>query len=207
MMNNPILCLVTNGNRTSGRDLGFIVNEAILGGVNMIQFRDKDATEPEKLKMARKLRELAKGRAAFIVNGDVRLAKEIGADGIHFPERQIFDDPIDNLKENFLIGKSVHSFESAAKASSEGMNYLMIGTIFPSASHPNGPVSGTGIIEESHKNIPIPIIGIGGITEANCLQVMKAGAAGIAVIGAISEADSPKRAAHDILEALESSKV
>ncbi len=205
--NNPILCLVTNRNRTSKRDLGFIVNDAISGGVNMVQFRDREIKGPEKLEMAISLRDLTKDKAMFMVNGDVDLAKEVSADGIHFPEDQNLDANYQNLKKKFIIGRSVHSFESAAKAASEGMDYLTVGTIFPSNSHPNGETSGTEIIEEISNKLSIPLIGIGGISEENCLQVMEAGAAGVAVIGAISEAVSPKLAAHDIFTVLKSSKV
>ena len=205
--NNPILCLVTNRNRTSKRDLGFIVNDAISGGVNMVQFRDREMKGPKKLEMAISLKDLTKDKAMFMVNGDVDLAKEVAADGIHFPEGQNSDANYQNLKKKFIIGRSVHSFESAVKAASEGMDYLTVGTIFPSNSHPNGETSGTEIIEEISNKLSIPLIGIGGIGEENCLQVMEAGAAGVAVIGAISEAVSPKLAAHDIFTVLKSSKV
>ena len=205
--NNPILCLVTNRNRTSKRDLGFIVNDAISGGVNMVQFRDREMKGPKKLEMAISLKDLTKDKAMFMVNGDVDLAKEVAADGIHFPESQNSDANYQNLKKKFIIGRSVHSFESAVKAASEGMDYLTVGTIFPSNSHPNGETSGTEIIEEISNKLSIPLIGIGGISEGNCLQVMEAGAAGVAVIGAISEAASPKLAAHDIFKVLKSSKV
>ena len=205
--NNPILCLVTNRNRTSKRDLGFIVNDAISGGVNMVQFRDREMKGPKKLEMAISLKDLTKDKAMFMVNGDVDLAKEVAADGIHFPEGQNSDANYQNLKKKFIIGRSVHSFESAVKAASEGMDYLTVGTIFPSNSHPNGETSGTEIIEEISNKLSIPLIGIGGISEGNCLQVMEAGAAGVAVIGAISEAASPKLAAHNIFKVLKSSKV
>ena len=205
--NNPILCLVTNRNRTSKRDLGFIVNDAISGGVNMVQFRDREMKGPKKLEMAISLKDLTKDKAMFMVNGDVDLAKEVAADGIHFPEGQNSDANYQNLKKKFIIGRSVHSFESAVKAASEGMDYLTVGTIFPSNSHPNGETSGTEIIEEISNKLSIPLIGIGGISEGNCLQVMEAGAAGVAVIGAISEAASPQLAAHDIFKVLKSSKV
>ena len=205
--NNPILCLVTNRNRTSKRDLGFIVDDAISGGVNMVQLRDKDMEGPEKLKVAISLRDLTKDKAMLMVNGDVDLAKEVAADGIHFPEDHNLDSNCQNLKNNFIIGRSVHSFEAAVEAASEGMDYLTVGTIFPSHSHPNGETSGTEIIKEISNKLSIPLIGIGGIGEENCLQVMEAGAAGVAVIGAISEAVSPKLAAHDIFTVLKSSKV
>ena len=84
--NSPILCLVTNRNRTSRRDLGTIVSDAISGGVNMIQFRDKDMEGPEKLEMAINLRGLTRDKAIFVVNGDVDLAKQVGADVFIFPK-------------------------------------------------------------------------------------------------------------------------
>ena len=95
-----------------------MVRQAVEGGVNMIQFRDTDMHGTERLHAAVKLREITESKALFIVNGDIDLAKKARADGIHFPEKHVFDADTEKLKENFILGKSVHSLEMAIKASS-----------------------------------------------------------------------------------------
>ena len=82
---SPLLCLVTDRNRTSCRPLESVVGQAVEGGANMIQFRDRDMEDADRLHAAAKLREITENKALFIVNGDVDLAKKVGADGIHFP--------------------------------------------------------------------------------------------------------------------------
>ena len=165
---SPLLCLVTDRNRTSCRALESVVAEAVEGGANMIQFRDRDMQEADRLHVAVKLREITENKALFIVNGDVDLAKKVRADGIHFPEKHVFDADSEKLKKSFILGKSVHSLEMATKAASEGIDYLIVGTLFPSKSHPQGRSSGTKIIEDISRKVSVPLIGIGGISSQNC---------------------------------------
>ena len=195
-----LLCLVTDRNRTSGRALESVVAQAVEGGANMIQFRDRDMEDADRLHAAGKLREITENKALFIVNGDVDLAKKIGADGIHFPEKHIFDADTQKLKEDFILGQSVHSLEMATKAELLNIDYLIVGTLFPSKSHPQGRVSGTKIIEDISGKLSVPLIGIGGISSQNCRKVIDSGASGVAVIGAISEADDPRLESQIILE-------
>ena len=195
-----LLCLVTDRNRTSCRPLESVVGQAVEGGANMIQFRDRDMEDVDRLHAAAKLREITENKALFIVNGDVDLAKKIGADGIHFPEKHIFDADTQKLKEDFILGQSVHSLEMAIKAELLYIDYLIVGTLFPSKSHPHGRVNGTKIIEDISGKLSVPLIGIGGISSQNCRKVIDSGASGVAVIGAISEAVDPRLESQIILE-------
>ena len=197
---SPLLCLVTDRNRTSCRPLESVVGQAVEGGANMIQFRDRDMEDVDRLHAAAKLREITENKALFIVNGDVALAKKIGADGIHFPEKHIFDADTQKLKEDFILGQSVHSLEMATKAELLYIDYLIVGTLFPSKSHPHGRVNGTKIIEDISGKLSVPLIGIGGISSQNCRKVIDSGASGVAVIGAISEAVDPRLESQIILE-------
>ena len=197
---SPLLCLVTDRNRTSSRGLEFVVGQAMEGGANMIQFRDRDMEDADRLHAAAKLREITENKALFIVNGDVDLAKKVGADGIHFPEKHIFDADTQKLKEDFILGQSVHSLEMATKAELLYIDYLIVGTLFPSKSHPHGRVNGTKIIEDISGKLSVPLIGIGGISSQNCRKVIDSGASGVAVIGAISEAVDPRLESQIILE-------
>jgi thiamine-phosphate diphosphorylase len=101
-----------------------------------------------------------------------------------------------------IVGRSVHSADAARSAAAEGAEYVIIGTIYKSASHPEGKPVGTGIISEVTKDSSFPVLAIGGITAENCADVIKAGAAGIAVVSAITKADDPKAAAEALNKAL-----
>lgn len=87
----------------------------------------------------------------------------------------------------------------ARRAEASGASYLIMGTVFPSASHPGGGTIGAKTITAATKEVKIPVIGIGGITSQNASEVIKAGAAGVAVIGAIIGADNPFKAAQDLV--------
>jgi thiamine-phosphate pyrophosphorylase len=94
-----------------------------------------------------------------------------------------------------LIGRSVHDLAAARRAEAEGVDYLLLGTIYPSRSHPGGRTGGPVLVSAVCGAVDRPVIAIGGITAENAGEVMRAGAAGVAVISAILGADDPEAAA------------
>ena len=112
---------------------------------------------------------------------------------------------IDHLPENApgrAVGRSVHSIDAALRAEAEGCEYVVAGSVFPTTSHPDGPVGGVTLIEEIAKHVHIPVIAIGGINATNARQCIDAGARGVAVISAIFDADDPRQAAQDLWKAI-----
>ena len=102
-----------------------------------------------------------------------------------------------------LIGRSVHSVEEAVVAESDGANYLILGTIYDTASHPGRPPSGPGLIEAVKARVRTHVYAIGGINASNAGEVMRAGADGVAVIRSILGAPDPGIAAREIAEIVE----
>ena len=96
----------------------------------------------------------------------------------------------------------MHSVEGANAARAAGVDYVVLGTIFASASHPGGQWHGTEIISEVCAETRLPVIGIGGITVENAAEVMKAGATGVAVVRSILGAADPRVAAGELREVL-----
>jgi thiamine-phosphate pyrophosphorylase len=92
--------------------------------------------------------------------------------------------------------------DSAAHAASQDIDYLVIGTIFPSESHPGGATGGTALIKNVTGAVSTPVIGIGGITASNAAAVVAAGACGVAVIGAIIGQRDPASAARRLADAI-----
>ncbi|HEX9016143.1 MAG TPA: thiamine phosphate synthase, partial [Chloroflexota bacterium] len=106
------------------------------------------------------------------------------------------------MRNAALLGSSVHSVEEAVSAERDGADYLLLGTIFDSRSHPGVPGAGPGLVAEVARAVRIPVLAIGGITSSNARSVMEAGAAGVAVITAIQSAPDLAGATRALLEAI-----
>ncbi|MYA61268.1 MAG: thiamine phosphate synthase [Dehalococcoidia bacterium] len=199
----PCLCLVTDRGRTASDDIVNTARGAVAGGVGMVQLRDKDCPAAEMLSLARELRSVTEGRALLIVNDRVDIALLSGADGVQLGENGLDAASARRLVgSEMLIGRSVHSVEGAVKAESSGADFLVLGTIFETASHPGADTGGLKLVRDVTDRIGIPVIGIGGISKSNVAGLVESGAAGAAVITAVSMAADPKAASLNILEAM-----
>ncbi len=199
----PCLCLVTDRARAASGDLVDTARAAVEGGVGMIQLREKDLPASELLSLARELRSVTEGRALLVVNDRVDVALLSGADGVQLGEKGLDAASARRLVgPDMLIGRSVHSVEGAAEAEAEGADFLVLGTIFETASHPGAETGGLGLVRDGTGQVGIPVIGIGGISESNAGGLVEAGAAGAAVITAISMARDPRAAALGLSEAM-----
>ncbi len=199
----PCLCLVTDRGRSAAGDVADTVSAAVDAGVGMVQLREKGCPAGQLLSLARRLRSVTAGRALLIVNDRVDVAMLSGADGVQLGEKALDVRSARSLAgRNMLIGRSVHSVEGAVEAVSSGADFLVLGTIFETASHPGADTGGLEIVRRVTARVGIPTIGIGGISESNIGGLMRAGAAGAAVITAISMATDPKAAAAALSSAM-----
>ena len=162
----------------------------------MIQLRRKDAPAGELLELARELRAATRGRALLTINDRADVAALSDADGVHLGENSLgVADARRLLGEGALIGRSVHDAAGAVRAQREGADYLILGTIFPTPSHPGAAGAGLSLVEEAARAASIPILGIGGIGEGNVAGVIRAGASGAAAISAVFAVPNPRDAA------------
>jgi len=191
------------------QDCGFSVEEtlriseeALRGGASSLQLRDKGSrlSDEERFELAKALQRLCKQYdALYFVNDDVDLAIRLQADGIHVGQDDMaLSEVRAAVGENMYIGISAGNVEEAMAAKAGGADCLGVGAMFATASkadagEPIGP-AGLRAIREA-VGIDLPIVGIGGITLANAPEIMSAGADGVAVISAISRAESPREAA------------
>jgi thiamine-phosphate pyrophosphorylase len=184
-----------------------VLREAIKGGITIFQFREKGEgalTGVEKYQLARELQQMCKeAEIPFIVNDDIELALQLDADGVHIGQG---DEPVKVVRERIgkrVLGVSVHTVEEAEKAMKDGADYFGTGPIFPTETKKDTkPSQGTRLIELLRsKGVTHPIVGIGGIAIENAHSVIAAGADGVAVITAISQAASPDEAAAKLLKA------
>ena len=199
----PTLVLVTDAARLHGRDLAQVVRQAVEGGVTAVQLRDKTASHEQLLEDGACVRDAIAGRAMFFVNGDVDAALALAADGVHLPERgPNVADVRARVGDAMLISRAVHSVASALRAEREGADIVQLGTVFETASKPGAAPIGLDGLRAACGAVGVPVIAIGGITPDNAAAVLRAGAAGVAVIGAIFDADDPRRAAAGLRAAL-----
>ena len=194
------LYVITESSISKGRSNEFAVKEAIKGGAEIIQLRekqwDKNKIKEEAIKLLKLCR---KNNALFIVNDYVAVALEIGADGVHLGQS---DMPISEARklcgDKLVIGLSTHSVEQAVKADKEDVDYITIGPIFKTRA--KDYTVGVAIIQDILKKIKKPLIAIGGINKNNIDSVLEQGIKSVAVISAVVSADDVKEAAEELVE-------
>lgn len=199
----PALVLVTNRHLCQRSSLVEATTKALQGGVNVIQLREKDLSAGPLYALAKELRRVSSGRARLLINDRIDVALACGADGVHLGEESL---PLEVARsvcgERLIIGRSVHSLEGAVKAIESGADYLILGTIFPSHSHPEGPIAGVELLRRVRPLTDLPLIAIGGITPERVKECIEAGADGVAVISAILSSEDPLRSASALRLAL-----
>lgn len=192
--------LVTDGRR-SRLPLLELVPAAVAGGVDAVYLRDVALPLPELAALVQGVRDRVGNGVAIQVNGGPAVARAAKT-GLHLRER---DSEIaaarSQLPPTTLLGRSVHTVESAR--GSTGADYVLAGHVYPSASKPGLPPLGLVGFAAIASAAPCPALAIGGITPERVAEVVRAGASGVAVIGAITEADDPQAAAASLRAALD----
>jgi thiamine-phosphate pyrophosphorylase len=203
-MPRPALVLVTDAGRLRGRVLEDVVRDAAEGGANVVQLRTPDLSHEERVELGTRLLGAIDGRALLFVNGDIDAAFILGAHGMHLPEGgATIADARAQLGVAMLISRAVHSVEAAVLAERDGADIVQLGTVFETASKPGREPIGLEGVRAVCGAVRVPVIGIGGITPANAGDVVRAGAAGVAVIGAIFDADDARAAAAELRRAID----
>lgn len=203
------LYLVMGSTNCRGNDPLTVLDEALKGGVSLFQYREKGTAAKsgqEKIVLGHKLMSRCHSYGVpFVVNDDVELALTLEADGLHIGQE---DGSITKTRERFagkILGVSVHNVKEAEEAEKCGADYLGVGPMyFTSTKNDLHEVKGPDIIKEIRAaGITLPIVGIGGIDKERAASVVEAGADGVAVISAISQASYPTAAARELLCAVE----
>ncbi|CAL5875202.1 uncharacterized protein PFLUO_LOCUS9506 [Penicillium psychrofluorescens] len=192
------------------RDLGTVVEEALKGGVTVVQYRDKTSDTGVQVETARKLHSITqKYGVPLLINDRVDVAVAIGAEGVHLGQDDMnIKDAKKLLPPNAIIGISTSSIEEAKKAVADGADYLGVGTMFATPTKTNTKsmigTAGTQAILNAISDSPsVGTVSIGGINHTNVQRVMyqshspKKGLDGVAIVSAIMAADDPKAAAEE----------
>ncbi|MGI9254023.1 MAG: sulfur carrier protein ThiS [Thermomicrobiales bacterium] len=200
-MSAPRLIFVLDPGRVpAGTDLPDLAARAAAGGVDAVILRARGESVGEIPALAAALRERIGGTTRLLVNGDIETAAQLGL-GVHLPERgSTIAEVRALLGPGAPIGRSVHSPDAAA--ASGGADYLLAGHVYPSNSHPGDAPLGPEGFQTIAAAAPCPVLAIGGITAARVAEVLRHGAAGVAVIDAIAAAPDPEQAARNLRDAL-----
>lgn len=179
------------------------VNIAIVAGATIIQYRNKAfvLNDFEEVVAIRNL--CQKSYIPFIVNDNILLAKAVSADGVHLGQED--EDPAiarSVLGPEAIIGVSVHDSEELKKTDLSGCNYIGTGPVFPTSTKADAQkVRGLSNLEAVAQNSRLPVVAIGGITSSNAASCFEHGAAGIAVISAITRSKDPEKSARELSQA------
>ncbi|HEY1773387.1 MAG TPA: thiamine phosphate synthase [Gammaproteobacteria bacterium] len=165
--------------------LATVVESAIRGGARLVQYRNKSSDRTQRFAQAQALLDICRGHGVpLIVNDDVELAAEIGADGVHLgkDDGRVADARV-RLGPRAVIGVSCYdSLERAVQAAHEGADYVAFGSFFASGSKPAAVRAPLTLLSEARRRLDIPLCSIGGITPQNGAELVAAGADMLAVI-------------------------
>ena len=182
------LYVITDPNLISPRKFAAKVRQALQGGANIVQYRDKSQQHQLRFEQASMMVELCKEYGAIsIINDDIDLAKTVNADGVHIGSE---DDGLNyarkKLGEKKIIGVSCYADLSLAEqAVANSADYVAFGSIFASPTKPQAPVTGLDILRQAKQSLAVPIVAIGGITLDNLDQVISSGADSVAIISGV----------------------
>jgi len=195
--------LVTQADLSAGRSTEEIVDAALAGGIDVVQVREKHRSGAEQLQVARALRApTAEADVPLIINDRVDVAVAAGADGVHLGDDDLpIEDARAQLGEEAIIGRSVSTVEDAKAAEAAGADYLGVGAIYRTGSKDVDDEEheiGLDVVTDIADAVAIPFVGIGGVTPERAPDVAAAGADGVAVITAITQAEDPEAATREL---------
>lgn len=205
---DPTLYVILDRAVARGRDLGDLLEAILAGGCRMVQLREKEWPAGRLWPLAERLRERCReAGVTFIVNDRVDLAVALGADGVHLGQEDLPPARARALlRPGMILGLSTHSVEQARAARAAGADYVAVGSMFPTATKADFELVGPDLIRTLRGEMPMPLIGIGGITSENVAEVVRAGADGVAVISAVGAAADPQRATRRLVEAIHAAR-
>ena len=183
------------GNKTLAQQV-----EESLKGATMIQLREKHLDRETFKTEALELKELCRRYSVpLIINDNVELALEIGADGVHVGQEDLEAGRARSLLgPDKILGVSAHCVEEALRAQKAGADYLGAGAVFPTGTKDDVSVLPYERLKDICAAVDIPVVAIGGIGAHNILQLSGSGVAGVAVVSAIYAQPDVQQAARDL---------
>ena len=184
------------------------VEDALRGGVTMLQIREKDKTTRDYIELAAKTHEIAKKyNVPLIIDDRVDVAMAVDAEGVHLGQSDMQVDKARKiLGEKKIIGATTKTVPQALEAYQNGADYLGVGAIYPTTTKVKTVLTSVDTLTDICNSVPIPANAIGGLNRNNIDVLKNAPIAGICVVSAIMKAEDSYEAAKELLKAYEELK-
>lgn len=201
---NLTLYLVTDDKFFQDRDLVQTIEAAIRGGITALQYRFKNKPTRQMYEELLVLRELTKRYGVdLVVNDRVDLALAVEADGVHVGQEDLPPDIVRKLVgDKMYIGYSVNSVDKLREVEHLPIDYIGFGSVYDTTTKANYKLVGIEGLRQAVKLTSKPIVAIGGITHYRVMEVLQAGAKGIAVVSAILGFEDVEKATRSLVEAM-----
>lgn len=199
------LYLVTDRKCLKNKDLNSAIEEAILGGVTLVQLREKSSDSLELFNIAKEVKKITdKHNIPLIIDDRIDIAMAVDATGVHLGQEDIPCNVARKiLGSDKIIGVSAHNIKEALKAQSDGADYLGCGSVLNTSTKNNVTSLKIQELREIKEKVNIPVVAIGGINEKNVLELRGTGIDGIAIVSAILGKDNIKKAAEELKYTIE----
>lgn len=186
-----ILYGITDRSLAKEKSLYEQIEDALKGGVTMLQLREKDLNPEDFLKEAKEVKKLCeKFGVPLIINDNLDVALKSGADGVHVGSEDL---PVSEIRkivpENFIIGATAKTVEQAKKAEESGADYIGVGAVFPSPTKKNAIRITVEQLNEICTSVLVPAVAIGGIGIHNLDELKNGKMKGVALVSAIFSAE------------------
>lgn len=197
---DPRLYFVTDSTIFSEEEFLYRVEEALKGGVTILQLREKERTTKEYIELAEKVHAIAaRYDVPLIIDDRVDVALAVDAEGVHVGTS---DMPVATARrlmgKEKIVGATAKTVERAMEAYEQGADYLGVGAIYPTTTKVKTILTSTDTLRDICHAVPIPANAIGGLNKENIDILTGIPIAGICVVSAIMKADDPKAAAEEL---------
>lgn len=201
------LYAITDQRYWKEREMLELVEAALRGGVTALQLRNKEADTARLIEDGIGLRALtSQYKVPLIINDRIDVVLEVDADGVHLGQEDASPEEARSvLGMSKIIGISVHNLDQAREALELPVDYLGVGSVYPSKTEQR-EVIGIDGLQKICKTVSVPIAAIGGITLAKVEEVIKAGASGLAVISGVWDTDDVEGRVREYISKLEAVK-
>ena len=198
--------LVTGDRCRAGRE--WTIREAVGGGAQVIQLREKGMADRELVELALRVRRITSDAdALFIVNDRPDIARLAGADGVHVGQDELsVRDARRIMGPRAVVGVSTHSIEQARQAVLDGANYIGVGPVFASRTKDFADFPGLDLVRQVQSELRLPAFAIGGIDLDNLDEVINAGSPRVAVSSAVCDSDDPRLIAAEFRRRLDAAQ-
>lgn len=194
------LYFITDSTDFSEEEFLSRVEQALKGGVTLVQLREKNRTTREYISLAEKVHKITKRyNIPLIIDDRIDVAMAIDAEGVHLGQS---DMPVNIarriLGNDKIIGATAKTVPQALEAYKNGADNLGVGAIYPTTTKVKTVLTSVETLKDIVKAVPIPVNAIGGLNKDNMYVLENTGIAGVCVVSAIMKADSPQQAAEEI---------